>query len=615
MLRQVEAIRLIPSISSCTYGDHSTINPSVSCPTHHLLVSLELIIMFTIDPQHDTPQGTDEKVKAWILKMEQEPPRFYRAAPVPQEATESYHDRPKNKFERRKRNRTKHDRYDYKEEKVQRKLERISKQLNREIARNFHAPNVPQERLTINHRQDLGLFKNGRTSSPIRSGMPTLRFLERDFLSGIPQSHLLSQNLSGVCLEPFRFHGEKSPAGGSLQRSADHSEPLPQSIADKRNGNQLSVGTRSTVLDLSSKPDLESYTGKLLRIDFRPPTNAPKSGKVWTLEDLHCLLGEREIFWNWEKEEAQDSQRSRDSFERGLLKHMLSSSPIRTEIIADIPPRKMQRTERGYANQQSYSSPDTAFQPEKVEEDQLLPQCAARQQEPPRKVTQDSTTPTKSFKQDISCRVHQGNMPSNSYSPCLDVVYLDSRKAQMLFRGTQSKPDAINDDSFPSSPSKVDPAALEAACDAILATERDFFLPIEAACTRRRRMSHKPKKTTRKLGGKPDKKRPGETTLETRHRYAFDDSVCPNLSSITGDKMRTDANDVLRDVYIWTPYNSGQFTKDEQMQTHSGSVLHAEDCLDCRLRRSLGPIYQPTTGPQMDCGDNPRDFWQRRMLY
>lgn len=149
------------------------------------------------------PQEKYARVEDWILRDDEDAPRFYRKLLADQtsiRASESSHhdidgkchtttaqtaqpkalaqsnadatlpevggcspshladakptalqDEKLDRYERRMRHKTKDDRYDYKETKVQKKLERLSKHLRRAIAHKFHAPNVAQDRLTVSH--------------------------------------------------------------------------------------------------------------------------------------------------------------------------------------------------------------------------------------------------------------------------------------------------------------------------------------------------------------------------------------------------------------------------------------------------------------------------------
>ncbi|RLM00660.1 hypothetical protein CFD26_108578 [Aspergillus turcosus] len=84
----------------------------------------------------------------------------------------------KGGYERKPRNKTKEDRYEYKgsTSRVQRKqpptkAKKLSKKVRRHtINDNFHASNVPRDRLTLHSHSDLGIFRRGKTSSPVKAG-------------------------------------------------------------------------------------------------------------------------------------------------------------------------------------------------------------------------------------------------------------------------------------------------------------------------------------------------------------------------------------------------------------------------------------------------------------
>ncbi|QDS72935.1 hypothetical protein FKW77_008184 [Venturia effusa] len=109
-----------------------------------------------------------------------------------------------NPYQRKKRHKTKADRYalklqerencaeDQHDEKQKRRGARKNKETKRSrkdksapvMVRNFHAANVPRERLTLQPQANVGIFKRGKASSPFRGrGLPDLAFSEMNFLS------------------------------------------------------------------------------------------------------------------------------------------------------------------------------------------------------------------------------------------------------------------------------------------------------------------------------------------------------------------------------------------------------------------------------------------------
>ncbi|PYI13618.1 hypothetical protein BO99DRAFT_438116 [Aspergillus violaceofuscus CBS 115571] len=184
---------------------------------------------------------------------------------------------------------------------------------------------------------------------------------------------------------------------------------------------------------------------------------------------------------------------------------------------------------------------------------------------------------------------------------------------------TSSAQNEIIDDCFPLSPSKVDYAALEAACDAILATESDFFQSSQEHFRDISTAGVKPGNPTRRPESALERKLSARDTHEDTHSYANDDRTSYDLSSKTEDKSgKPPASDAVRDAplsrYLRTAYTGGLFTENEIMQTQVEFTTHAEGCLECRLRQGSGSHCEPT-GLQIDIGDDLEGFWQRRMLY
>ncbi|KAH7364349.1 hypothetical protein BKA65DRAFT_135273 [Rhexocercosporidium sp. MPI-PUGE-AT-0058] len=107
---------------------------------------------------------------------------------------------PKETFEKRARHKTREDRYEpKKKEKKQRKTsdektsrkkrerkgdrKKAARTAGETLMQNFSSKSIAQDRLTIRPSQGLGLFNNGRASSPARRrGIPDLAFSEMEFL-------------------------------------------------------------------------------------------------------------------------------------------------------------------------------------------------------------------------------------------------------------------------------------------------------------------------------------------------------------------------------------------------------------------------------------------------
>lgn len=502
-------------------------------------------------------------------------------------------------------------------------------------------------RYKINHRQDLGIFKKGKTSSPIKSRgtlasdtleyllhidfdcalVPILGFSEEDFLAGKSQSLIPRNDVSETYFGPLPDRDTADTTRCEMQKSIRHEDHRSQHGTDGKNGNVLRNAMRSprTALDLSSDPDLESHTRNLLWVNFRSPTKATPGKRLWTLEDLHRLLRERETLWDSGKNDTQASQRSRISLNRDFLKRMSSSSPMRTATTAPMPPKKIQRTGRGHAIQREHRDPGIKSRATILSANSKTPpEYAHRQEESLRKVTRDWITPTKSSQHILPCEVLQNerpNMPDVPYSEGKDEVCrqvsCDAQSNSTFV--TSSGHNEIIDDCFPLSPSKVDYAALEAACDAILASESNFFEPLQESFREISASSFEPGIPTRRPESALERKPSARDTHEDTHGYANDDRTCYYLSSHLGDRSwKAPASGAVRDVplsrYITTIYDGGLFTENEQMQTRAEFTTHAEGCLECRLRQGSGSHCEPTR-LQIDVSDNLRGFWQRRMLY
>lgn len=108
---------------------------------------------------------------------------------------------PKETFEKRPRHKTREDKYEPKKKEKEEKnrvsegkssrkkreksgdRRKAAKKAGDELIQNFSSKNIAQDRLTIRPSNGLGLFNNGRASSPARRrGLPDLAFSEMEFL-------------------------------------------------------------------------------------------------------------------------------------------------------------------------------------------------------------------------------------------------------------------------------------------------------------------------------------------------------------------------------------------------------------------------------------------------
>ena len=94
---------------------------------------------------------------------------------------------PAKKYAKRKRYKTKADKYEMKNERVKasdHKRGAIRRKTTTMLHNSFKAPNVPQERLTLRPQTGPGFLHKGKASSPVqRRGLPDLTFSEMKFLS------------------------------------------------------------------------------------------------------------------------------------------------------------------------------------------------------------------------------------------------------------------------------------------------------------------------------------------------------------------------------------------------------------------------------------------------
>ncbi|KAK0119023.1 hypothetical protein ONS96_012092 [Cadophora gregata f. sp. sojae] len=151
-------------------------------------------------------QSTRDETQHVILnqsKMYSPPPRKKQRVASSESGLPSHSstpNHPKETFEKRPRHKTREDIYEPKKKNKKRKRasgERSSRKKRErrggsknaantagdELIQNFRSKNISQDRLTIRPSNGLGLFNNGRASSPARRrGLPDLAFSEMEFL-------------------------------------------------------------------------------------------------------------------------------------------------------------------------------------------------------------------------------------------------------------------------------------------------------------------------------------------------------------------------------------------------------------------------------------------------
>ncbi|KAL2003501.1 hypothetical protein VTN02DRAFT_3596 [Thermoascus thermophilus] len=161
-------------------------------------------------------------------------------------------------FEKRARHKTRHDRYEPKAQKREKSKERRSDngkkrrstrkscRKHSSIGKNFSASNVKQNRLTANPNDKLGIFRKGKTSSPVKPReLPDLTFSEMKFLSkcakddskgkhskddtenkGINSEVESQKRIS----EYFERSGPQNQNNHRKLRDAEHGESVPESL-------------------------------------------------------------------------------------------------------------------------------------------------------------------------------------------------------------------------------------------------------------------------------------------------------------------------------------------------------------------------------------------------
>lgn len=143
------------------------------------------------------------------------------------------------KYARRRRHKTKADRYEYdgkvttadlkRESRSKEKKRNSHKKSGSTLNRDFKAPNVGSERLTLRQESMPGIFSKGRASAPMeRRGLPDLSFSEMAFLSK-------KRDLNDVRFRGLQSMGQpaKKNVGGAQDVSAYFANPAgPSSAAD-----------------------------------------------------------------------------------------------------------------------------------------------------------------------------------------------------------------------------------------------------------------------------------------------------------------------------------------------------------------------------------------------
>ncbi|RAL12265.1 uncharacterized protein BO97DRAFT_63860 [Aspergillus homomorphus CBS 101889] len=320
-----------------------------------------------------------------------------------------------------------------------------------------------------------------------------------------------------------------------------------------------------------------------------------------TLEDLQLLSKKREE--NWKMETYADRHKK---FTECLRRNRLSdkrkslSSRVPTEAAMNAPFNNMRKTGGGSANGQQHMRPALEAQA-KISSGhrRRRPEYHLRRQQiSSREVTGDLVASTRPSEHILSCendvKAMLGRLEASLPSPCDEVNSIDSCKAESyLTCAPLNEVDMSDNDQFVLSASNVDCAALEAACDAVLASELNPIHPI-GLCG----------KGLNKMGTEP----------------AAAEQTCYHYTENTNNTLRSaptsDAGgDTDLSGHIKTRYHGKLFMDHEEMQTRAQGLAHIEGCLECRLRQSSDSQQCEPVRRQMEMGNNLEGFWQRRRLY
>ncbi|CEL07381.1 hypothetical protein ASPCAL10538 [Aspergillus calidoustus] len=302
-------------------------------------------------------------------------------------ATESHQSRKeKNGYERIPRSKTKQDRYEYKgkssrvkgESATTRRKAQSKQRRRHNINENFHASNVPTNRLTLHPVPNLGIFNKGKRSSPVKTRVLDQGFSESDFFNKssvnepndqtLQQTNRLSmfdydtriEDPRQLNLEPrAELLGpriEESPRvrlnspdmGVTHGDTATYDEPEPgnPAIIDAAPGPFSQLGNQSFECEkqdilhekttVTSCMDDSRVVEALEKYLCSANTRAAEdSGKrYWSLEDLKHLMQQRISRWLPELKDSTSARISRP--EQISLKRKHNSSENGTGILAEL---------------------------------------------------------------------------------------------------------------------------------------------------------------------------------------------------------------------------------------------------------------------------------------
>ncbi|KAF9892915.1 hypothetical protein FE257_000507 [Aspergillus nanangensis] len=317
----------------------------------------------------------------------------------------------------RQRHKIKPDRYDYKARVPTNKSDhspnnkrKLSKKTRRHtINHDFHASNVPRSRLTIPSQMTTGIFKRGRTSSPIRSRqVPKPSFSELDFLIKNPNHHtpnlsqdnlrrglennqpLSNQSVHGVthgCHDSrskqtaykadTSFISHNSSAKDKAESKVE-STTREQTIT-KENTNYSIVGEKDSKvnrffgqlenkqMELEGDELYETYTKNLLTFDLNAQDKyIHRKDEYCSLEDLKQLLLQRQRLWDSKGKYTLEVEHGE---KRGVA--LKRPSSVLSETPTEQPPLKVRKLTAG-ANTQGLSNPGYDLREHEVAENNIV---------------------------------------------------------------------------------------------------------------------------------------------------------------------------------------------------------------------------------------------------
>ncbi|KAE9381414.1 hypothetical protein N431DRAFT_551514 [Stipitochalara longipes BDJ] len=313
------------------------------------------LLQAPIGPKLQPAQGSNfEEIHLAREEVSDRPQKKRRTEAPVSERTSSISSTPKQEiFERRARHKTREDRYEPKkkvkkrpkdvdEKQPRKKKEKrgdrkeAAKKAGEDLVRNFSSKSIGQERLTIRPSQGLGLFKNGRASSPLkRRGIPDLAFSEMDFLqrsgkhiSSMKEDKIRSMSRDKekrkaaraqdeistffkpkkVPMQPTSLNkGSISPPNQTRDRRVGSSDRLNSDYSGQQcePSHSFNIPTKSSLDFGRNKPILDIFAASVSRSPvIKHPENVPNSTSK--------LSGKASTYISWSETQISQETKSRD---------------------------------------------------------------------------------------------------------------------------------------------------------------------------------------------------------------------------------------------------------------------------------------------------------------